>query len=78
MSQIWETLDKYLHSLKYLNGDCNYKDISIEKCREAICKDFISSLRFNSVSQSLFEIRTLDLVTAFDQTRILEHVKKKA
>lgn len=59
-------LDEYLQALKHVSGDCNYREVSAEKCKEVIC---CFSTWLNTRSKHY-------LATAFEQREVLEQVQK--
>ena len=71
-----ETLDEYLHKLKHLSGDYNYKAITAETYKESIRDAFTSGLQSHVMGQRLLENKTSDLTTAVDQARALDWAQK--
>ena len=74
-----ETLDEYLQALKHLSGDCNYKGVTAEKYKEESITDaFISGLQSHVICQRLIEIKTFDLLTAFDRAWALDQAQRNS
>ena len=68
-----ESLDEYLHVLKKLSKDCDFKNVSAAQYRDEYVRDsFISGLVSPTIRQRLLENKTLDLQTMVDQARALE------
>ena len=68
-----ESLDEYLHVLKKLSKDCDFKNVSAAQYRDEYVRDsFISGLVSATIRQRLLENKTLDLQTMADQARALE------
>ncbi len=67
--QTGESLDEYLQALKV----CNFQSVTAAKyCEEYIRDAFITGSHSNQIRQRLWENKTLDLKTMFDQARALE------
>ena len=68
-----ESLDEYLQELKILSKDCNFSDVTAYQYRDEAVRDaFITGLLSTNIRQRLLENKTLNLQTAFDQTRALD------
>ena len=75
--QAGETLDEYLHALKTLSKDCNFKSVTAALHREESNRDaFISGLQSSLIRQRLLENKMLDLAAMFDQARSLDLAQK--
>lgn len=60
-----------------MSGDCNYRSVSDEKCKEeAIANSFISCLISNTILQWLLEEKAFNLATAFNQTSVQDHERQ--
>ena len=72
-------LDEYLHALKTLSKDCNFKNMTASQyCEESIRDAFIAGLQWNPIRWRLLENKTLELKTMFDQGLSLESTAKSS
>ena len=74
-----ESLDQFMHSLKQLCKDCDFKKVDASQNRDDYVRDaFISGISSGFIRQRLLENRTLTLQVAFDQARSLEQAQLQA
>ena len=74
-----ESLDQFLHALKILAKDCKFSAVSAADYKaESIRDSFINGLSSGYIRQRLFELKDLNLQTAFENARSLEMAHKHA
>ncbi|XP_065677467.1 uncharacterized protein LOC124808611 [Hydra vulgaris] len=74
-----ESFDEYLHALKILAKECNFKQVSaIEYCDEYIRDAFTTGINSQVVRQRLLENSTKSLDEIFSKARTLESAQKNA
>jgi len=65
-----ETLDQYLHVLKRLAKDCNFRPVDgATYCNEVVRDVFIAGLQSKCVARKLLNNKSLDVSTALEQAR---------
>lgn len=74
-----ETIDQYLQSLTRMARECEFKAVTLEKCRDDYVRDaFINGLRSAYIRRRLLENNVTDLKTVFEHARALELAQKNA
>ena len=77
--QAGESLDQYLHALKILAKDCTFTAVTATQYKDESIRDsFVNGIQSNYIRQRLFELKELDLETAFKNARALEMAHKHA
>lgn len=68
-----ESISEYLHTLKQMSKDCEFKSVSAEQYKCEYIRDaFIRGLKSARIRERLLENSTITLESAFDQARALE------
>lgn len=74
-----ESIDTYLHSLKILAKDCEFKQVTADTYAEEAIRDaFISGLSSPAIRQQLLEKETLTLSEAVELAQNLDSVQHNA
>ena len=76
---VGESLEEYLHRLKVLSTDCNFRDFTAAQYQEAAIRDeFIAGLHSSHIHQRLLEGNDLQLTTMHDKARMLDDAQRNA
>ena len=68
-----------MQALQSFSKDCQFREVSTKEYREEAVRDaFINGLHDSKIRQRLLENRTLDLETAFSQTRALDLARQNS